>query len=120
MYKRIVKFSDAFYTGVLGATDYWFRFEWQHCGSPRVHGLAWLPDVEQVLANSDITSTAAKETLLQCVDKVVSAINPEILPNGSNVYEAPPPKTNPRICNLPYTEVEDFDQDLADLIATCQ
>ena len=34
--------------------------------------------------------------------------------------EAPPPKTNPHICNVPYSEVDDFDQDLADLIATCQ
>ena len=48
-YHRIQKFFEAFYVGVLGATDYWMRFEWQHCGSPHVHGLAWLsgaPDVE--------------------------------------------------------------------------
>ena len=54
-YQRIVKFIDAFYTVVLGATNYWFHFEWQHHGSPHVHGLAWLldaPDVEQVLTNS--------------------------------------------------------------------
>ena len=34
--------------------------------------------------------------------------------------EAPPPKTDPHIFNQPYSEVVDFDQDLADLIATCQ
>ena len=88
-----------------------------------VHGLAWLPDapdVEQVLTNSDATSSAAREALLQYVDKFVSTTNPAILTDGSNVDEAPPPKTNPHICNLPYSEVEDFDQDLADLIATCQ
>ena len=122
-YHRIVKFIDAFYTGVLGASDYWFRFEWQHRGSPHVHGLAWLPDapdVEQVHADSEETSTAAKEALLQYVDKIVSTTNPAVLPDGSNVDEAPPPKTNPHICNQPYSEVEDFDQDLADLIATCQ
>ena len=38
----------------------------------------------------------------------------------SNADNAPPPKTNPRICNRPYAEVEDFDQDLTDLVATCQ
>ena len=31
-----------------------------------------------------------------------------------------PPRPTPHICNRPYSEVEDFDQDLADLIATCQ
>ena len=122
-YHRIVKFIDAFYTGVLGASDYWFRFEWQHRGSPHVHGLAWLPDapdVKQALATSEETSGAAKQALIQYVDKIVSTTNPAVLPDGSNVDDAPPPKTNPHICNQPYSEVEDFDQDLSDLIATCQ
>ena len=30
---RIQKFIEVFYVGVLGATDYWIRFEWQHRGS---------------------------------------------------------------------------------------
>ena len=34
--------------GVLGATDYWMGFEWQHRGSPHVHGLAWLPNVSDI------------------------------------------------------------------------
>ena len=122
-YHRIVKFIDAFYTGVLGASDYWLRFEWQHRGSPHVHGLAWLPDapdVKQALATSEETSGAAKQALIQYVDKIVSTTNPAVLPDGSNVDDAPPPKTNPHICNQPYSEVEDFDQDLSDLIATCQ
>ena len=28
--------------GVLGTCNYWMRFEWQHHGSPHVHGVAWL------------------------------------------------------------------------------
>ena len=119
-YHRVHKFIDAFYTGVLGATDYWLRFEWQHRGSPHVHGLAWLPDapdVEKVLSSDD---EASKEELLKCIDSNVSTTNPAVLPDGSNADDAPPPKTHPHVCNKPYSEVEDFQQDLSDLVATCQ
>ena len=119
-YHRIQKFIEAFYVGVLGATDYWMRFEWQHCGSPHVHGLAWLsgaPDVEQIVADGVDTT---KEELIRYVDKIVTTLNPAILPNGSNADDAPTPKTNPHICNKPYDRIEDFNQDLADLVATCQ
>ena len=47
-YHRVMEFVKGFYVGVLGATDYWLRFEWQHRGSPHVHGLAWLPDTPDV------------------------------------------------------------------------
>ena len=39
-YQRVQVYLKHFYTDVLGATDYWLRFEWQHRGSPHVHGLA--------------------------------------------------------------------------------
>ena len=54
---RVQKFLDVFYIGVLKATDYWMRFEWQHRGSPHVHGVAWLPnapDVEQLLTSAEV------------------------------------------------------------------
>ena len=41
------------------------------------------------------------------------------IPDGSHVGYAPGPKTDPQICNQVYTEVEDFDQDLCDLVALC-
>ena len=47
-YHRIQLFLRNFYINVLGVTDYWFRFEWQHRGSPHVHGLAWLHDAPDV------------------------------------------------------------------------
>ena len=103
---------------VLGATDYWLRFEWQHRGSPHVHGLAWLPNapgVEQLLSSSD-NLEAAKKEITEYADSLISTYNPAVLPDGSNIDDAPAPKTDPHVCNLPYTAVEDFDQDFADLL----
>ena len=50
----------------------------------------------------------------------MSTCNPAVLPDESNIDDAPAPKTDPHVCNQVYNEVEDFDQDLSDLIATCQ
>ena len=97
------------------------RFEWQHHGSTHVHGLAWLsgvPNVEQIVA--DGADTAKEEPIRYYVDKSVTTLNPAISPDGSNTDEAPPPKTNSHICNQPCAGIEDFNQDLTDLIATCQ
>ena len=124
-YNRISKFIDAFYVDILGTTDYWFRFEWQHRGSPHVHGVAWFkdaPNVEQLLAcenDSDVIS--ATEEITSFVDKIISTINPSIAADGSNAEDAPPPKTKPQhVCNKLYSEVADLKVDLIDLIATRQ
>ena len=106
---------------MLGATDYWLRFEWQHRGSPHVHGLAWLPnapDVECLMSSHQ--DDAVKARIIQYEDKLVSTMNPGILPDGSNIDDEPTAKTDPHICNKPYSEVTDFKQDLIDLVATCQ
>ena len=120
---RIQKFMDAFYIRLLGATDYWMRFEWQHRGSPHVHGLAWFPDapdVEQLLRLQGDAAHVAQDEITQFVDRLLTTINPAVLPDGSNAESAPPPQTHPHICNQAYTEVTDFNQDLAALVATCQ
>ena len=119
---RIQKFVEAFYVDVLGASDYWFRFEWQHRGSPHVHGVAWFtdaPDAQRAASAAD-SSGSAQQQLLQYVDKIVSTVNPAIQPDESDANAAPQARTNPHICNKPYDEVTDFNQDLIDLIATCQ
>ena len=108
------------YVGILGATDYWFRFEWQHCGSPHIHGIAWFPnapDMEKLLATDDDSDLiAVVEDITSYADDVVSTINPAIAMDGSNPETAPPPKTKPQhSCNKPYSEVEDFSMDLISL-----
>ena len=78
------------------------RFEWQHRGSPHVHGLAWLPnapDVENLLSSLPDLVESTKEKIIECADKIISTINPAVLHNGSNVSDAPPVKVDPHICN---------------------
>ena len=104
--------TETYYIGIMSVADYWFRFEWQHRGSPHVHGVAWVegaPDAEQVLVSTD---NNAKQQFVEYMDKVVSTMNPGVLPDGSDVDTAPPAQVNPHICNLPYDEVQNFNEDL--------
>ena len=120
---RIQLFVEVFYKRILGATDYWMRFEWQHRGSPHVHEVAWLPnapDVEQLLKSTDNIETV-KEEIVHYANTIVSTINPAVAPDGRDVESAPPPVTQPQhICNRSYLDVDDHQQDLSQLIATCQ
>ena len=120
-YHRIQLFLRHFYVDVLGVTDYWFRFEWQHRGSPHVHGLAWLPDapdVQRMLAPG--AAVADRQQVTRFIDSIVSTTNPGILPDGSNAADALPPQTNPHVCNKRFVDVIDYEEDLRKLIATCQ
>uniref|UniRef100_A0A1X7VPM3 Helitron helicase-like domain-containing protein n=1 Tax=Amphimedon queenslandica TaxID=400682 RepID=A0A1X7VPM3_AMPQE len=120
---RIQRFVKVFYVGILGATDYWMRFECQHRGSPHVHGLAWLPNaaiVEDLLSSSPDLVESTKEKIIEYADKIMSTINPAVLPDGSNVSDAPPAKVDSHICIKSYSKVTDFEEDMNDLTATCQ
>ena len=63
LHKGIHCFIEKFYVGILGATDYWLRFEWQHRGSPHVHGLAWLPNAPWHSAHPWITRVQLSKVL---------------------------------------------------------
>ena len=100
-YYRVQEFIKAYYVGVLGVTDYWLQFEWQPRSSPHVHGLAWLPNapnVERLLSSPDNIPDAVKEQVIKYADSLVSTCNPAVLPDGSNIDDAPAPKTDPHIC----------------------
>ena len=119
---RVQKFLDAFYVGVLKATDYWVRFEWQHRGSPHVHGVAWLPnapDVEQLLASAELPDTLRRE-VIQHADRTVTTLNPALSSSADSDSQWPAPETNPHVCNKSYLDVQDHHQDLCELVATCQ
>ncbi len=100
--------TEVFYVGMLKATDYWMRFEWQHRGSPHVHGMAWLPDVEQATDNIDsVKEEIIRYAIIRYANKVVTTIN--------RAVAAPPPA---HICNKSYLDVEDHHEDHHE--ATCQ
>ena len=54
------------------------------------------------------------------IDSIVSTINPAISSDGSDASSAPRPQTDPHVYEKPFKDVQDFQQDLIQLIATCQ
>ena len=65
--QHIQKFVDFFYKDILVVTDYGYRFEWQHGGSPHVHGLAWITgafNVQHILVSSGTHSVSLIESNL--------------------------------------------------------
>jgi len=76
------------------------------------------PNVEQILGIPN--NATQNEKLIRFIDSLVSTNNPAVLPDGSNLESAPLPKVNPHICSQSYLQIEDHQQDLVDLIATCQ
>ena len=120
-YVRIQQYMKYYYVDILGACDYWLRFEWQHRGSPHVHGLAWLPNTPNVeLLQDDSTDPALSTEICDYIDSIVSTVNPAISSDGSDASSAPRPQTDPHICEKPFKDVQDFQQDLIQLVATCQ
>ena len=110
-YHRIEEFIKTFY--ILGATDYWLRFEWRHRGRPHVHGLSWLPnnpDVDQLACPE--TPESVKQQVIQYANTLISTMNPGVFFDGSSISDTPLAKTDPHICAKPYSEVTDFYEDL--------
>ena len=119
-YNRISKFVDTFYTDVMKAVDFWCKFEWQHRGSPHVHGIAWFadaPDVQHLLAAEDYSDLIRGVENVPAMRQHCQHHQPC---HGSNTENAPLPQTKPHVCNKPYSEVEDIKMDLIELIATGQ
>jgi hypothetical protein len=73
--KRFKFFLSEFFVKELGVGDYWFRVEYQHRGSPHVHGLIWLPNAPDI-SNPQITD----KEITDFVDKYISTVNPGVGP----------------------------------------
>ena len=101
-----------FYEEVLGVKDFWLRFEWQHRGSPDVHGLVWLkdaPSIEQGVIQEAPVQREIEAMWTQLIQQVVKMVV---------MHQMPPPQVDRHVCNKPCASVEDFEQDIKELIAT--
>ncbi|XP_057838404.2 uncharacterized protein LOC131048470 [Cryptomeria japonica] len=76
MHHRFTAFREEVLEKLLGANDYWYRYEWQHRGSAHIHGFIWLPKAPDIgkLQWNDIQSV---QNALAYIDKYVSAWNPQ-------------------------------------------
>lgn len=52
--------------------DYWYRFEWQHRGSPHIHGLLWLDDAPDCDKIDSITDDQ-RQDIIDYFDGIVQA-----------------------------------------------
>ena len=71
--------ADSFIKDVLfkkfKVIDHWFRIEFQHRGSPHIHGFIWLEGAPSV-DNLDSMSIQDYEIITQYFEKLISASNP--------------------------------------------
>ena len=90
---RIQKFVKFYYQDILGAQDYWFRYEWQHRGSVHVHGMAWLkgaPRAENLLHADPVIRQATIDEVsfllqyLNSINLIKAFITKELLTMAEN------------------------------------
>ena len=67
---RFEHFLGMFVVKVWGATDFWFRVEYQSRGSPHVHGTVWMPDGPDLMSRR-----TTRQEVLEFADRYVSTIN---------------------------------------------
>ena len=53
----------------------------------------------------DSATESLKEEIISHADQLVSTINPAVLPDGSNISNAPAAKVDPHICNRRYGDI---------------
>ncbi|KAK3932677.1 ATP-dependent DNA helicase [Frankliniella fusca] len=106
---RIKTFLNQVMEKKFKVVDYWYRIEYQHRGSPHLHGLFWIDGAPDLTDIENFT----EEQLMDVIDyysELVEAWNP-------NVSESSP-DTHP--CRVSYSMVEDFEVDLAQLLHKVQ
>ncbi|KAK3920379.1 ATP-dependent DNA helicase [Frankliniella fusca] len=90
--------------------DYWYRIEYQHRGSPHVHGLFWFEhapkNVEELLNGTEEEKLIVKTYF----EGLISAVIPN--PNVEMAFRHP--------CEVRFGEVEDAETDISQLLLKVQ
>ncbi|KAK3932747.1 52 kDa repressor of the inhibitor of the protein kinase [Frankliniella fusca] len=107
--KRVEAFFENFLIPKFNIKDYWFRVEYQHRGSPNVHGVLWLQDAPDVLNIEQIDSDLATN-IANYFGNLVCTEHPN--PMQEQAIQHP--------CRIRLCEVENRDQDLAELVSKVQ
>ncbi|KAK3918328.1 Kinesin-like protein KIN-12C [Frankliniella fusca] len=82
--------------------DYWYRIEYQHRGSPHVHGLFWFEGAPKNVENLLNGTEEEKRSVKTYFEQLLCAVNP-------NINVEMPKKHS---CEVRYGEVEDFESDI--------
>ena len=109
--EKVKLFFEEVVSQIYEVSDSWSRFEWQHRGSPNMHGLLWLngaPDTS-FLDSRDPTEEE-KTAIVSHFDQIVTANNPNC--------DAMPAEVHPSSKRI--TEVTDFTRDGAELVNRVQ
>ena len=110
-WRRVQLFMKAYYVDLLGAADYWMRVEYQHRGSPHIHGLVWLPNAP-ALERLNIDDEAEKQRVIAFIDTIVTTQHPVGCEQMWEIVRHPN--------SVRYAEVADRHKDLAELTSFCQ
>jgi Helitron helicase-like domain at N-terminus len=73
--KRWELFLKHVLTPKFGIRDFWYRYEWQHCGSSHVHCFFWLDKAPKV-EDLDISNEESVNEFIRFWDPLVSTTNP--------------------------------------------
>jgi hypothetical protein len=102
--KRFEVFLQQFFMKHWNVQDYYIRVEYQHRGSPHVHGLVWMLDAPDIKSIS-----LTEKEITDFVDKYICTCN-----SGLGVGEIHPPdySAHEHPCEVEYKNVNDREKDL--------
>ncbi|KAE8739677.1 hypothetical protein FOCC_FOCC014815 [Frankliniella occidentalis] len=106
---RLECFVDTVLEPEFQVVDFWYRIEYQHRGSPHVHGLYWCKNAVDVSNIANATDEERKKISMY-FDKLVSAVLPD--------KDCPMPDQHP--CEVRFENVTDVDESLSQLLKSVQ